>query len=52
MRKYFSRYNELANGVLRSLSLDMPEIDLSSLRVPPLAPRRVVTPPTAGRPPQ
>jgi aromatic ring hydroxylase len=52
MRKYFSRYNELANGVLRSLNVDMPEIDLSSLRVPPLAPRRMVTPPTAGRPPQ
>jgi aromatic ring hydroxylase len=52
MRKYFSRYNELANGVLRSLDVDMPEIDLSSLRVPPLGPRRVVIPPTAGRPPQ
>jgi len=52
MRKYFGRYNELANGVLRSLSLDMPEIDLNSLRVAPLGPRRVVTPPTAGRPPQ
>jgi aromatic ring hydroxylase len=52
MRKYFDRYNELANGVLRSLDVDMPEIDLNSLRVPPLGPRRVVTPPTAGRPPQ
>jgi aromatic ring hydroxylase len=52
MRKYFGRYNELANGVLRSLNVDMPEIDLSSLRVPPLAPRRVVSPPPAGRPPQ
>jgi 4-hydroxyphenylacetate 3-monooxygenase len=52
MRKYFGRYNELANGVLRSLNVDMPEIDLSSLRVPPLAPRRVVTPPPGGRPSQ
>jgi len=45
MRRYFSRYNELANGVLRSLNVDMPEIDLSGLRAAPLAPRRPVTPP-------
>src|SRR5262252_2364166 len=48
LRRYFSRYNELANSVLRSLSLDMPEIDLSRIREIPLAPRRVVTPPEAG----
>jgi len=52
MRKYFSRYNELANGVLRSLNLDMPEIDLNTLRAVALAPRRPVTPPTAPRPRQ
>jgi 4-hydroxyphenylacetate 3-monooxygenase len=45
IRRYFSRYNELANGVLRSLSLDMPAIDLERLRAAPLAPRRPVTPP-------
>jgi hypothetical protein len=45
MRRYFSRYNELANGVLRSLNVDMPEIDLRGLRAAPLAPRRPVTPP-------
>jgi 4-hydroxyphenylacetate 3-monooxygenase len=45
LRKYFSRYNELANGVLRALSLDMPEVDLESLRAIPLAPRRPVSPP-------
>jgi aromatic ring hydroxylase len=43
LRRYFSRYNELANGVLRTLNLDMPEIDLSSLRAIPVAPRRPVT---------
>jgi aromatic ring hydroxylase len=42
IRRYFSRYNELANGVLRTLNLDMPEIDLNSLRAIPLAPRRPV----------
>ena len=45
LRRYFSRYNELANGVLRSVSVDMPKIDLNSLREIPLAPRRQVTPP-------
>ncbi len=45
IRRYFDRYNELANGVLRSLSLDMPEIDLDSLRVIPMPARRAVTPP-------
>ena len=45
LRRHFSRYNELANGVLRSLSLEMPQIDLSHVRDIPLAPRRAVTPP-------
>jgi aromatic ring hydroxylase len=44
LRRHFSRYNELANGVLRALGLDMPEIDLASIREIPLAPRRQVTP--------
>ena len=48
LRRYFSRYNELANGVLRSLSLDMPRIDLESIRAIPLAPRRPITPPPGG----
>src|SRR5207247_4368007 len=47
LRQYFSRYNELANGVLKSLSLDMPAIDLDGLRTFTPAPRRVVTPPKA-----
>jgi 4-hydroxyphenylacetate 3-monooxygenase len=47
MRRDFTRYNELANGVLRALSLDMPEIDLDRLRAIPLAPRRPVAPPSS-----
>ncbi len=50
LRKSFAHYNELANGVLRALDLDMPQIDLSTLRAIPLAPRRQVTPPTPPRP--
>lgn len=50
IRRYFDRYNELANGVLRTLSLDMPDIDLTSIREIPLAPRRPVTPPPAPSP--
>src|SRR5205085_6327651 len=41
LRQYFSRYNELANGVLRTLNLDMPEVDLEILRATPLPPRRL-----------
>ena len=44
LRRYFSRYNELANGVLRALNVDMPEIDVSSIRAIPMVPRRPVTP--------
>jgi hypothetical protein len=42
MRRLFADYNGLANGVLRSLSLAMPEIDYTGLKEMPLAPRRVV----------
>lgn len=45
LRRCFTSYNELANGVLRALTLDMPKIDLSSIRAIPMAPRRQVTPP-------
>jgi hypothetical protein len=45
MRQLFDRYNELANGVLQSLSIEMPPIDLDAYRRMPLAPRRPVTPP-------
>ncbi len=46
LRRFFGDYNALANGVLRGLSLDMPEIDLTSIREIPLAPRRPVAGPT------
>jgi 4-hydroxyphenylacetate 3-monooxygenase len=49
LRRNFERYNELANAVLRSLNLDMPEIDLSNIREVPWAPRRTVTPPESAR---
>jgi aromatic ring hydroxylase len=45
MRRHFSGYNELANGVLRALNLDMPAIDLEHLRAVAMPQRRPVTPP-------
>jgi hypothetical protein len=45
LRRRFERYNELANAVLRTLNMDMPASDLSSLREMPWAPHRTVTPP-------
>ena len=45
LRRYFGSYNELANGVLRALSLEMPAIDLDSLRAMPMPLRRPVMPP-------
>jgi aromatic ring hydroxylase len=50
LRRYFNDYNQLANGVLRALSLDMPAIDLSSIRAIPLAPRRQAPPPSSTPP--
>lgn len=49
LRRWFSDYNELANGVLKALDLDMPTIDLNSLRQMFLAPRRPVSVPLQGR---
>jgi 4-hydroxyphenylacetate 3-monooxygenase len=46
LRRWFSDYNVLANSVLRTLDLDMPEINLNSLRHMVLAPRRPVTVPS------
>jgi len=45
LRRWFNDYNALANSVLVSLNLDMPEIDLNSLRHMFLAPRRPVSVP-------
>jgi 4-hydroxyphenylacetate 3-monooxygenase len=44
LRRDFRRYNELANGVLRALTVSMPPIDVSHLGVVPITPRRIVTP--------
>ena len=46
LRRWFSDYNELANGVLKALNLDMPMLDLNSLRQMVLAPRRPVSMPS------
>jgi 4-hydroxyphenylacetate 3-monooxygenase len=46
LRRWFNDYNALANNVLRALDLDMPELDLSSLRHMVLAPRRPVSVPS------
>jgi aromatic ring hydroxylase len=45
LRRWFGDYNVLANSVLRSVDLEMPEIDLNSLRHMFLAPRRPVSVP-------
>ena len=45
LRRYFSRYSELANRVMKSANVDMPTLDLEGLRAAPLAPRRPVSPP-------
>jgi aromatic ring hydroxylase len=50
LRRWFSDYNALANGVLRTLDLDMPAIDLNSLRRAFQAPRRPVSVPSREGP--
>jgi 4-hydroxyphenylacetate 3-monooxygenase len=42
LRRSFGRYDELANAVLRQMSVPMPAVDLSSIPAAPLAPRRPV----------
>jgi aromatic ring hydroxylase len=49
LRRNFERYDDLANAVVGSLNLPMPEIDLSSLREVPWVPRRTVTPSPAAQ---
>jgi aromatic ring hydroxylase len=48
LRRWFSDYNALANGVLQTLDLDMPTLDLNGLRQIFLAPRRPVSLPSQG----
>jgi len=45
LRQYFSRYNDLANGVLHALSVEMPPLDFTDFRSVAMTPRRQVTPP-------
>ena len=47
LRTWFSSYNELANGVHEVLGVDIPQMDLHSLRQIAYAPQRLVTPPPA-----
>jgi 4-hydroxyphenylacetate 3-monooxygenase len=46
LRRDFDRYNELANAVLQDLSVEMPTIDVSSIKSLPMAQRRQVIPRT------
>ena len=48
LRQSFGDYNELANGVLKQLDMDMPQIDLGGIPARPMAPRRVNAAPPAG----
>jgi 4-hydroxyphenylacetate 3-monooxygenase len=50
LRRWFSDYNTLANGVLSTLNLDMPAIDLNGLRQMFQAPRRPVSVPSREGP--
>ncbi len=47
---HFGRYTELANGVLRTLNLDMPAIELDGLRNVAMPQRRPVVPASPTRP--
>jgi 4-hydroxyphenylacetate 3-monooxygenase len=49
LRRDFNRYNELANAVLKTISVPMPQVDVSGIGALPMAPRRQVTPPPASR---
>ena len=50
LRSAFKDYNALANGVLKTLSVDMPEIDISSIAAPP-RPAAPGAPVSSGPPP-
>jgi aromatic ring hydroxylase len=45
LRRSFTRYNELANAVLKEIKIAMPAVDLSAIPAAPVAPRRVVQTP-------
>jgi 4-hydroxyphenylacetate 3-monooxygenase len=50
LRRWFNDYNDLANGVLGALDLDMPGLDLNGLRQMSLTPRRPVSAPAPKLP--
>ena len=50
LRHNFEGYNDLADRVVASLGMPMPEIDLDHIREVPWAPRRPVTPSASGKP--
>ena len=45
LRRSFTRYNELANAVLKEINIAMPAVNLSAIPAAPVAPRRVVAAP-------
>jgi aromatic ring hydroxylase len=49
LRRSFRDYNALANAVLGSFDLAMPEVDVAAIRSAPIAPRRTTTPPAARK---
>ena len=40
LRRSFRDYNSLANAVLKAIDIPMPEIDVASIGIAPVAPRR------------
>jgi aromatic ring hydroxylase len=40
LRRSFSEYNSLANAVLKAIDIPMPEVDVASIGMAPIAPRR------------
>jgi len=50
LRQLFDSYNDLANGVMRLIDIEMPAVDLSGLRLVAGTPRRQVTAEAAPKP--
>ena len=45
LRRSFGRYNELANAVLKQMTIAMPAVDVSAIPAAPMMPRRQVAAP-------
>jgi len=50
LRRSFTRYNELANAVLKEIKIEMPAVDVSSIPAAPMVPRRQVAAPANSGP--